>query len=349
MKKYKTALLFGGRGFEHDVSVNGAEYAFRKIDGSLFEILPIYIRKSGEWVINENQSNISLLTNSSSPKIDVIPAINDGRGGLLTQKGDFIPIDVAFPLLHGDFGEDGTPLGALENAKIPYIGCESVAGVLCYDKIYTKIIAEHLSIPTARWISPGKLSYEETLASAEEELSYPMFVKPARLGSSIGASAVRSRKEFKRAFEKAYKLGSGRVLIEELIEIDSELECGYYGSNSKELFTKIGEIRCSEGFYDYDSKYISSGNSSVTSESSLDAVYGDQIRDYSKRLKDLIGICGISRFDFFLTRDKKILFNEINTLPGFTSSSLYPRLLESSGISVREALTELLLDKALGR
>ncbi len=346
MKKYKTALIFGGRGLEHEVSVEGAKYAIAKIDPDIFELLPIFIDKNGEWLILKNRNrSIEELIKADSEKVRVFPQGKAKGGGITTEEGDFITVCCAFTLLHGDFGEDGTVGGALATANIPYIGTENAESAFCCDKIYTKLCAEHLGIATAKWTEATRLSSKEAKSRAEELLNYPMFIKPARLGSSFGAHAVYSESEFEKAYENAAKLGNGRILIEELVDISAELECGLFSTKSKELFTKIGEIRYSGDFYDYGTKYEDQGSCSVTADSPLEETLGDGIREYSRKLASLIGISGISRFDFFLTEDGRILFNEINTLPGFTHSSLYPRLLENSGLSVKTALTELLLDK----
>ncbi len=347
MRKYKIALLFGGMGLEHEVSVSGAEYAYGELDRELFEVMPVFISKGGEWFVGKDRERISprLLSTEDTDRIQVFPAFFKGKSGLFAEKGEFIELDAAFPLLHGDFGEDGTPHGALSSARIPYIGCDGVASALCYDKIYTKVLSEQLGIPTAKWVFADKLSISEAKCLTSRKLSYPVFIKPARLGSSFGASGANTGDEFEPAYKIAAELGEGRVLIEERISIKAELECGLFKANNKELFTKIGEIAYTSDFYDYETKYNSEEKSSVTESILLEPVYGELIREYSKKLSDLIGIFGICRFDFFLSEDGQLYFNEINTLPGFTGTSLYPRLLEVSGICVRDALTELILDK----
>ncbi len=381
MKKYRIALLFGGRGLEHDVSLSGAKYLIGQIDKRLFDVLPVLIAKDGRWIISgsvlsplgetnpeersrseeelsalirEEDSGFADMTDALSTDevsgfFEVSPARKNGCSGIMLEDGRFIRLSAAIPLLHGDFGEDGTPQGALENAGIPYIGCEGVASSLCYDKVYTKAVARCLGIPTLEFVFSSESDEKKARRAAEEKLSYPMFIKPARLGSSYGASPANGADEFEKAYINAYRIGKGRVLIEELANIEAELECGYYSSKSNELFTKIGEIHSANKFYDYEAKYKSPALSTVIGESILDAVYGDMIRKYSRMLVSFIGIEGISRLDFFLTKDGKTVFNEINTLPGFTESSLYPILLEISGLSVTNAITELLLDKIVGK
>ena len=163
------------------------------------------------------------------------------------------------------------------------------------------------------------------------------------LGSSIGAARVLSRNDFDKAFSTASKLDS-KVIIEELVDIEAELECAYFATKSKELFTNIGEIRCSSVFYDYNEKYKSTEKTAVFSRSEREGEYGEKIREYSRRLVDIIGIRHLARIDFFLSKSGKLLFNEINTIPGFTSGSLYPLLLRTAGLDITDAVSALIED-----
>ena len=335
--KNTVALIFGGRGYEHDVSVEGAKFVFPLIDRSRYKALPIYIKKSGEWTIPKGGVSASpeeIVTEKVD--LEVVHPTFAKRVGGISYGDKFIPIRCAFPLLHGDYGEDGVIAGVLKNSNIPFIGCDVEAGALCSDKAYTKIVAEHLGIPTAKWT----LGYGSTIASArrakeraEKLFSYPMFIKPCGLGSSVGASPVRSESEFDVAYLKAARLGCGRVLIEELISIEKELECAYFATKGKELFTNLGQISCNSSFYDYSEKYSNASSARVDATSDATEKITEKIKEYSKLLTDIIGIRDIARIDYFLTRDGEIIFNEINTMPGFTGGSLYPRLLETCGIN----------------
>ena len=213
-KKKTVALLYGGRGAEHDVSVSGAKYLYSLIDRR-YEVYPILIDRDGGYRLCADISDR-----------EGVP-LRLCRGGFSTGENGFLPVDVAFPLLHGDYGEDGVLQGALECADIPFVGCRTHAGALCSDKAFTKLVAESLGIPTADWIlsvegsaTQGK---EASRRRAEIRLGYPMFIKPARLGSSIGALPVWRKEEFDRAYDEAAKLGGGRVIIEELVKVRSEL------------------------------------------------------------------------------------------------------------------------------
>lgn len=346
------ALLFGGRGAEHEVSIIGAKFVFPLIDREKYLPLAVYISRSGEWLISkdENSASVEEIVSAKTELTPVYPTFKNG-GGLLTAEGKFIPIYTAFPLLHGDFGEDGVVQGALECAGISYVGCGTHASAVTSDKAYTKILAEHLGIPTAKWILANGKSAEDIIlarARAEGHVGYPMFIKPTRLGSSVGASPARTREEFDEAYIHAASLGNGAVLIEELISIEKELECAYFADKSKELFTNPGQISCGGEFYDYDTKYKSHSNAKVSESASVEDETVKKIKEYSKLLVKLLGIREIARIDYFLTRDGRIIFNEINTMPGFTSGSLYPRLLSSHGIPPEELVNRLILDSVQG-
>ena len=331
--KPKAALIFGGRGMEHDVSVCGAEFVFPLIDEDIYEKIPVYIDKDGTWLIKSDLTAVG--------GVGCFPAFWQGARGLIGEGG-FTPIDVAFPLLHGDFGEDGIVQGALECADIPFVGCDTLTSAVARDKCLVKLIARELKIPTAGWIEHSGC-IEESVWLSEKLLGYPVFVKPSRLGSSVGASRANNKDGLTRAIENASSLGSGKVIIEEFIDIEKELECAYYSVSGRTVFTSPGEIVCDGGFYDFRKKYRT-GGASVTENSSVDGTTAEKIAEYSKKIAKKIGLRHLSRIDYFLSRDGRLYFNEINTMPGFTERSLYPRLLEKHGIAPRELIRSLLDD-----
>ena len=330
------ALIFGGRGMEHEVSVNGARFVFPLIDEEIYRKILVFIAKDGRWIIITDVSRLD--------GVECFPIFKDGAGGLITDK-EFIPIDVAFPLLHGDYGEDGVVQGALENAKIPYVGCDVQSSAVARDKGLVKLIAKELGIPTAKWVEHTGCT-EESVWLAERLLGYPVFVKPARLGSSVGASYAKSESELYSAIENASRLGRGRVIIEEFIEIEKELESAYYSASGRILFTSPGEVVCDSGFYDFERKYLGEG-AQVSEKSSVDNIYSEKIAEYSEKLVKKLGLRHVARIDYFLSKENKIYFNEVNTMPGFTARSLYPRLTEKHGIPPRELINSLLCE-ALG-
>ena len=341
-EKELIALIFGGRGYEREVSVKGAEFVYSLACNGTFSILPIYIEKSGKWLMRQKDddkpSPSELATNPESAK-EVYPIYRNDKGGLLVDDG-FIPIVAAIPLLHGDFGEDGIVQGALECAKIPYVGCDVCASGVARDKSYVKAIARHIGIPTADWIVADK----DPIKGSERvslEIGYPAFIKPCRLGSSVGASVIRCDDELTSALDKSREF-SERIIIEKYIKIKKELECAYFSADGKELFTNSGEISYTESFYDYERKYTCTPDVGVSAAASLRDEQQCLIKQYSERLVHELGVRDLARIDFFETEDGKILFNEINTFPGFTSTSLYPRLVENHGIAPRELIHALI-------
>ena len=329
----RAALIFGGRGLEHDVSVKGAEYVFPLIDEK-FEKILLYITRDGRWL------KLSTLNDATSALgEECYPTLR----GIIGAEG-FERIDVAFPLLHGDYGEDGVVQGALECAMIPYVGCDVHSSAVARDKCLLKLIARELGINTAEWVEYNG-DIESTASLCEEKLGYPLFVKPARLGSSVGVARAESREELTSAIKNAARLGSGRVIIEEYIKIERELECAYFSSGGKEIFTHPGEIVCDGGFYDFDKKYVAQG-ASVSPCARVSESIANKVIEHSKALVKKIGLSGISRLDFFLSIGGTLYFNEINTMPGFTESSLYPALIEGYGIPARELISSLLSEKA---
>lgn len=343
--KPAVALLFGGRGCEHDVSVSGAKFFFPLIDEKNYTKIPVFISRLGEWLIpadRKDGDSIEAIASGELPLIPVTPAYRCGVGGLFAW-GEFIPLCAAVPLLHGNFGEDGIVQGALENAKIPYVGCDVSSGALISDKAYTKILAEKLGIPTVPWVlGIGEGELDIAREAAERAFGYPMFIKPARLGSSVGAARIGTKEKFATAYRKAAELGGGRVLIEKHVKVSRELECAYFKDKSKELFTGIGEIAYNGGFYDYKSKYGRDSCADVSDTSDLPLPITEKILAYARALIRYLGIRDLSRIDFFLTEDGELLFNEINSFPGFTGASLYPRLLEGCGIPPRELVCRLI-------
>ena len=346
MQKTKNTvlLIFGGRGAEHDVSKMSAEYLFTLLDREAFEVIPIFITREGRW-LKLDTPKISGEHDTEDLR-EVHLGQRQGVGGI-TEGNKFTRVDAAFPILHGDFGEDGVVQGALENAKIKFVGSDNYSGPITMDKAFTKIIAERLGIPTARFVLgiDGAQSYskEETLNRAERLFGYPMFIKPSRLGSSIGAGRACGREEASALYDKALEY-SPRVLIEELVDIDKEVECAYFKVKNKEIITDLAEISCSFGFYDYDKKYLGQSGASLSPTADTSRRIREAVKGYTKLLAEYIGVRHLGRFDFFITRDGRILFNEINAIPGVTVGSLYPALLEKSGITAADAVNLMIKD-----
>lgn len=328
--KRTVALIYGGEGFEHEISLVGAKNISAMISREQYDVIHVLISKTGEWFIE-----------GKNHKTPTFPAFIMGKSGLFTE-GKVIPIDVAVPLLHGDLGEDGVILGALRTAHIKTVGCGVLAGAVCADKITAKLVCEALGIPTARWTFSVDKDACAAAESAESTLRYPMFIKPAALGSSIGISKVFSREQFCKAYIDAHLLCE-RVLIEESVNVKHELECAYLGLSGKESY-KIGEILAGGNFYDFEKKY--------RSETKTETVFTDKtiekaVTDIADKLRVATGVKQIARFDFFISEDGAVLFNEINTFPGMTKRSLYPSLTVEMGYSEGEFINRLISEALL--
>lgn len=343
MKK-RIALIFGGEGKEHGISEISAANLSELIDEALYDVLLVGISRSGDWYIyNGARDKIKdgSWIGDKSLLIPTYPVKMNGLSGFITADG-IIRVCCAIPCLHGDFGEDGIVQGALTCAHIDYIGQSVCASAVTGDKIYTKLAAERLGIPTAKWTLETSADAAKARARAEESLSYPMFIKPASLGSSYGAAPVFSSDDFDAAYKEARAL-SERVLIEELVSFEYELECALF-DDGKRLLSPGGRILSNGEFYDYSSKYGNERAPLIEAYSGKDAEIEKQISDYAERLSDFIGLRHLSRIDFFVTGDKRIYFNEINTFPGMTESSLYPRLTEDMGLK-KGSFINLLIEK----
>lgn len=338
------ALIFGGRGYEREVSVRGAENLYRLIPNEKYDITPVFIDRRGRFFMPIESALPSHIARGEVAVREVFPMQQNGRGGF-GFLGGFLPIAAAWPLLHGNFGEDGVVQGALECANIRYVGCDTVASATARDKMTVKAIASSLEIPVAPGVLCQRGETESAAEQAEELLGYPMFVKPCRLGSSIGAGVARDRRELYSTLEHALSL-DGRAVIEKKINIKKELECAYFAAGGKELVTPPGEI-LAHGFYDYDKKYKSAG-ATVSECAAVSESDKEKVRGYAAQLVCAVGLRDLSRLDFFLSDAGEIYFNEINTMPGFTETSLYLRLLSHSGISQAEAASAL-IDGAMAR
>lgn len=341
-KQPTVALIFGGMGQEHDVSLSGAPYLFSLIDKEKFNIVPLLLQKDGIMVSAEISERGNIVASDTSAHFFRM----FGKGGVIID-GDFTPLSCAIPLLHGDYGEDGTVQGALTTVGIPYIGCDITAGSVCLDKIFTKILAEHLGIPVAKYryfMFCNQPDLDFAIKDIEEHLGYPVIIKPVRLGSSFGISKAENRAELKEAFRKAYLAGGGRILAEEFIKVKKEVECACFLTSKAKIFTSPGSVCVGDGIYDYEKKYSQKNGALISAESNVCPEITELIKKYSSALAELVGIRHLSRIDFFLTEDEKIIFNEINTFPGFTKDSLYPKLIERAGISSADAINAMLCE-----
>lgn len=348
MKKLSVCILFGGISPEHEVSLRSAESVLKNIDKEKYNLFPVGITKEGDWILYGGKDYSDLpsgkwVDNPNNHRVAISPI----RGqGLLTFEGDCVVrerIDVVFPVLHGENGEDGSVQGLLQLAGIPYVGPHVAASAVAMDKTLTKLVVDHAGVTQAAWHlvrgSDMGSRMEATLDSLEKQFQYPMFVKPAGTGSSVGVSKAGSREDLEKGLLAAGKFDD-KVLVEEFIQ-GREVEVAVMGNESP-VASICGEIDSGAGFYDYDAKYITDTSVAYVPARIPEDV-AESVRDTAVKVYKAIGCQGLSRVDFFVTwQDNRVVFNEINTLPGFTSISMYPKLFGASGIPYSQLIDQLL-------
>lgn len=337
MKK-TVALIFGGEGYERHISELSAYNLCSMIDKNEYTLLKIGIKENGEWYFyggDEERIRSGEWSRDSTHLSSTFPAVLQGKSGFLIS-GRVLSVDCAIPCLHGDLGEDGTVAGALSLAHIPYVGEDVYASAMTADKVYTKLAARSLGIPTADFIISENESAESAKRRAEEAFGYPMFIKPARLGSSIGAHPIYTANDFHSAFCDAREHAK-RLMIEELISFEYELECAFINIGAP-MVIPDGVISNGGAFYDFEAKYESEAPGEVL----LPKAVKDRAAEYTQALASLIGIRRLSRFDFFVTREGRLFFNEVNAFPGMTETSLFPILTEKAGLSRGEFINRLI-------
>ena len=348
MKKLNVCILFGGMSPEHAVSLRSAESVLNNLNPEKYHIIPVGITRDGRW-LHFNSTDYSLLPGGKwETHPDNCPAaISPVWGqGLLRFEPDgvkLIPVDVAFPVLHGENGEDGAVQGLMQLAGIPCVGPDVAASAVSMDKTLTKLVVDHIGQPQAAWslIRRKDLQHhmEEILAQLQEKFSFPMFVKPAGTGSSVGVSKAANPVALQTALLTAAEYDE-KILVEEFIW-GREVEVAVLGNDSP-IASICGEIDSGAEFYDYDAKYITD-TSVAYIPARIDEQVAEQVRDAAVKIYSALGCRGLSRVDFFVTyEDNRMVFNEINTLPGFTSISMYPKLFEASGVAYSDLLDRLL-------
>ncbi|MBQ3251739.1 MAG: D-alanine--D-alanine ligase [Oscillospiraceae bacterium] len=348
MKKLNVCVLFGGISPEHAVSLRSAEFVLNNLDPEKYNIFPVGITQKGDWILYGGNDYSALPKGSWTEHPDNRrAAISPIRGqGLLSFEGDCVVrewIDVVFPVLHGENGEDGAMQGLLQLAGIPFVGPGVSASAVAMDKTLTKLVADTEGIVQADWIlvkrSQTTAKLDDVLDRIEKKFSYPVFIKPAGTGSSVGVSKASDRASAAEALVYAAQYDD-KVLVEEFID-GYEVEVAVMG-NEVPVASVCGEIDSGAEFYDYDAKYVSD-----TSVAYIPARISDEISEQTRqnaiRIYSAMGCKGLSRVDFFVTRaDNRIVFNEINTLPGFTSISMYPKLFMASGFTAGELVDSLI-------
>ncbi len=346
MKK-TVGILFGGVSSEHEVSCVSASSVIRNIDTERYDLVLVGITKDGKWFRYEGP--VDRIEDGSWNSGDLRPCfISPDRSvhGFIEIQPDGtakqIRVDTVFPVMHGKNGEDGTLQGLLMMAGIPFVGCDALSSAVCMDKAVCNMIVDHAGIRRAEWryiTRNGGVSVGEFADECEKAFGYPMFIKPANAGSSVGVSRAADRTEFFAAVEEAFR-HDYKVLAEREI-VAQEVECAVMG-NSSPVASVLGEVAPADGFYDYDSKYVN-GTSELFIPARIPEETSDLIRKTAVKVYSLLGCTGLARVDFLLERSTGLPYlNELNTLPGFTSISMYPKLFEASGVPYTELLTRLI-------
>ena len=347
MRQLSVCVLFGGISPEHEVSLRSAESVLNNIDHEKYNVFPVGITKEGDWVLFAGTDYGMLPAGTwQSYEGNRRATLSPVQGqGLLSFENDCVVrerIDVVFPVLHGANGEDGAIQGLLQIAGIPYVGPHIAASAACMDKCMTKLVADNAGVRQADWLLVTRSAFDHSMEAVceqvEQKFSYPVFVKPAGTGSSVGVSKARDRESLAQALVTALTFDR-KVLVEEFID-GQEIECAVLG-NETPMASICGEIDAGADFYDYDAKYISDC-SSLYIPARIDDDVAEQVRETAVRIYEALGCCGLSRVDFFVKKDGQVVFNEINTIPGFTSISMYPKLFEASGIPYPQLIDKLL-------
>lgn len=343
----RVGVMFGGRSGEHDVSLRSAEAIMRAMDPTRFEVVPIGITREGSWLVGGDplhqlaESSRLALADGTAPDD---PAQQKPAKQLEVAEADWIQgIDVVFPALHGPLGEDGSIQGFFELAGIPYVGAGVLSSAVSMDKDVAKRLFLQAGLPVPPWIVVTRKMWqhqpEEITEQVSREVGYPCFTKPANLGSSVGISKVHSTAELAGAMEEATR-HDRKIIIEQGVDA-RELEISVLGND--ELITSVvGEILPANEFYDFDAKYVDE-RSELLIPAPITSDQSDLVRSYAVRAFRAVEASGMSRVDFFLDRQTdRILVNEINTIPGFTAISMYPKLWEASGLPFSELVNRLI-------
>ncbi len=351
--KLRVGVIFGGRSGEHEVSLNSAQSVMRALDRDKYEVIPIGIDKNGRWLTGNVMETLSEGKNGSH-HATLLP--DPGAAGLMQLDAEegvgitaVFQLDVIFPVLHGPYGEDGTVQGLLELANLPYVGAGVVGSAVGMDKAIFKHVMTANGLPVLPWILVQSVDWrsrpDELASEIETVLTYPVFTKPANLGSSVGICKCNNRVELKAGMAEAARFDR-RIVVEQGISV-RELEVAVLG-NDKPVASVVGEVRPKRDFYDYVAKYVSD-DSDLLIPADLSDEQSDKVRRLAVQAYKAIDCAGLGRVDLLMDVESGRLFlNEINTIPGFTHISMYPKLWQASGLSYSQLLDKL-IDLALER
>jgi D-alanine-D-alanine ligase len=345
-QRIRVGVIFGGRSTEHEVSLASARAVLAALDPGRYEVLPVGITPAGKWLTTGDP--MALLSSEQPPAANAIESSLTSSASRELVPGatgkTFPKLDVVFPVLHGTFGEDGTIQGLFELANVPYVGCGVLASAVAMDKIVSKDLFKQHGLPVALGQTVKRKGWKtdpsQVLNTVENMLRYPVFVKPANMGSSVGVSKAENRAELADGLTEAARYDR-KILVEEAVANAREIECSVLG-NDDPIVSVPGEVVPSNEFYDYSAKYID-GCSELLIPAPISAEKVTEIRELAAQAFMAIDGAGLARVDFLLNDDTgELILNEINTMPGFTSISMYAKLWEASGIKYPELIDRLI-------
>ncbi|KAF0861791.1 D-alanine--D-alanine ligase [Pseudomonas sp. LD120] len=347
MSKLRIGIIFGGRSAEHEVSLQSARNIVDALDRSRFEPVLIGIDKQGHWHLNDtsnfliNQENPALIAlNQSNRELAVVPGKASQQLVETSSQELLGHVDVIFPIVHGTLGEDGCLQGLLRMADLPFVGSDVLGSAVCMDKDISKRLLRDAGLAVTPFITLTRATLGRYgFARVSENLGLPLFVKPANQGSSVGVSKVESEADYLAAVELALGFDH-KVLVESAVR-GREIECAVLG-NDQPVASGCGEIVVSQGFYSYDSKYIDEQAAQVVVPAAISSADSERIQALAIEAFQVLGCSGLARVDVFLTDSGEVLINEINSLPGFTRISMYPKLWQAAGMSYSELISRLI-------
>lgn len=340
MKKLDTCIIFGGKSSEHEVSLRSAYSILSTIDTEKFNVLPIGITKSGAWYFYLGDYGLipSGEWEGSNAKI---PVCFDFCTKTMLSGARAVKPDIVFPVLHGENGEDGRLQSLFDLLEIKYVGCDALCSALCFDKRLTKERARQCGVEVAADVVVSRSDLDDffRLILRINKLSYPVFVKPCACGSSLGITKVDAPCKLLDAVENALKYSPYAIIEEQIFGIECEI--GVLESHDRLILSKVGQIKHSAAFYDYKTKYAFSDTGCII-PAKISEEAQDKIKEYAYTLWRALGCSSLSRFDFFVQENGRVIFNEVNTMPGFTDSSMYPLLFKERGYTMKDLVTALL-------
>lgn len=345
-EKIKVAILFGGQSVEHEVSLQSAKNVYEAINKDKYDVSLIGIDKKGKWHLNDKTKYLvnehdpkTIKLNSSGENLSVVPG-NEYKMININNNSNISNIDVVFSVIHGTTGEDGILQGFLKLIDIPFVGPDVLGSAVCMDKDVAKRLLRDAGIPNSKFLTFNKNQINNIdFENVQNQLGLPVFIKPANSGSSVGVNKAKTEEEFFQYLKEAFRFDN-KVLVEEYIK-GREIECSVMG-NEEPLVSVAGEIKAQQEFYSYNAKYLDDNGAVTNIPADLNQETLKKVQDYAIQAFKTLCCEGMARVDFFVTENEEIYVNELNTIPGFTKISMYPKLWEASGIGYSDLIDKLI-------